>query len=233
MGWFKNLFVAKPEDHTLDWKMQPFSEEDFLVDALENYTDPHLNMILGFVREIVPKKLRDRVYVGGGFACHLAGVTRSHDDIDIFCTQKTFVLVKNFIVDNRIAFRVLDSDKDTIFKFEYEGFEFDLVDSSAILIESVQKLIELFDFNWSMVAIDLECEVIVCHKDALSTIPQVNSARIDDRIEDTIQRLEKYKDRLTKEPNMTAYNCLMQGLDMRQKAMPLDTDMPGSGYLGY
>lgn len=233
MDWLKRLFGTKAVNHTLDWKMQPFVSEDFLVDSLENYTDPHLNMILSFVREIVLKRLRDHVYIGGGFACHVAGVTNDHGDIDIFCTGNTFPEMHDHILNNqggKLNFRILNSDKDTVFKFEYEGFKFDLVDTSVPFGGGIQDLFKLFDFNWSMVAIDLAKDEIVCHKDALSTIPQVNSSRIDERIEVTMKRLEKYKDRLVKEPNMSAYDCLILGLQMRQQAMPFTDKILDLGY---
>jgi hypothetical protein len=220
MGWFSK----KPELE--EWKIK---EEDFLVDSLDDYNDPHFKLILSDVLDMVPKALRNRVFLGGGFTSHLAGITTSHDDVDLFCTTD--------IAFNEMSALIKGSDEFTpqhgedvvevqsrgygrILKFVHNNTKYDLVDSTALLNEhfnlekvmypptvpDIIDLMNIFDLNWSMSAVHLGDNTLICHVEALSSKPRVNPERVNPEkihtcLEGTIDRVVKYASRLKKTPD--------------------------------
>lgn len=225
MAWWNR----KKKETPPNWKMSPFTFDDFLVDSLDNYTDLHFNMVLSYVRDIIPQELRNDVFVAGGFACCFAGVTKQYEDIDLFCTtSKAFDAMVDIVRHYELKIKT-----DYVYSFIHEGFKFDLVNTCEEQSPGVNELLTLFDLNWSMVGIDLAQNIITCHDTTLSTIPQVNPSRIDICLEKTIKRITKYKDRLVRTPDMAAYKCLMQGLNSRLDLAEKMDNTTASSHLGY
>lgn len=191
------------------WELR---SEDFLADSLDNYTDPHLRSVLFELDDIIPDKWRHYVYVAGGFAAHLAGITREHSDIDIFCvTEEAFTALtpvvhnNKEVTDRRDTREFLDVQSGAcakVVKFKFRDFKFDLVDFHDRCVRpSVVGVLQGFDINWSMAGIDFYKNELVIHKEALSTTPKVSPERAEIYLQGTEARLPKYRDRLCREPD--------------------------------
>jgi hypothetical protein len=241
MGLFDRIFTAKVKPSTTSWKMSSkFEDEDFVEEPLENYGSSGGSVLLSIAEDLIPQTLRKKVFVAGGFASYFAGITKEYGDIDLFCLdENAFDTIAERIQGDPLCVAQHGDDNPTtvesrgygrILKFRYEGIKFDLVDSSAKPIqdpetgkthienpENIRDLLSLFDFNWAMTGIDFARSVVVCHTGAFMNEPQANTGRIDICLEGTIDRIEKYKDRLVRDPDMPAYNCLIKGLKLRLK----------------
>lgn len=212
MSWLK-------KQYTSDLPAWDVKTEDFVETPLENYKDPHLQSLLIDVREIIPERFRSLICVAGGFASNLTGITVAHGDIDLFClTKEVFdeqlkIIRKGCGTLTGSRFRDRNGGTDLklidnrsygkILKFKYEGFDYDLVDAS-ILVQSQRSSIGVlrsFDLNWSMAAINLARDVAIHHPEAYSNEPKINPKCVDMHIGSTINRLDKYSERLVQTPN--------------------------------
>lgn len=217
MGWF-----SKKKSLKLELEKWDVQDKDFITDSLYDYDSPYLKSILLDVREMIPGKYYDQVFVGGGFASHLAGITNEHNDVDIFCvTESAFEAVSKLIINdkdpdrfqqatlgsNTTPLAVMERGYGRILKFASNGVKYDLVDATLqINIEpdrtpSILNLLRAFDLNWSMVAIDLAGNTITCHRESLSDKPRINPARLDVILNGIVDRVARYRDRLTKTPD--------------------------------
>lgn len=209
--------------------------EDFIETPLKSYSDAHLQSLLIDVRDIIPEKYYNRVFVAGGFASHLAGITQEHGDIDLFCADKATFDALLFIIQNNpdrfcspegsgFVIEVKNHHKgyeNRILKFVYNNFNYDLVDISKVMGVGTPliSILYTFDFNWAMVGIDLIEETVICHTDALSDKPIVNQPSADCHLEGTIERIQKYIKRLTKTPHQKACKNLNHYLTERSKEL--------------
>lgn len=205
MGWFKRNAHEYPE-----WDIR---EEDFLVDSIDNYMrDPHLLVVLTEASRLIHPEWRDQVFIGGGFAAQMAGITREHHDCDIFCmTEEAFAALTPLIQDNKEVTDRGDERKfldvntaayGRVVKFKFRGLKFDLVDlSERTQDRTIIGMLKEFDINWSMVGISLQDKAVVLHKEALSVKPRINPSRADIFLEGTRDRIKKYRDRLFRDPD--------------------------------
>ncbi len=210
MGWFGKKLVLD------DWEIK---DEDFLTDSLDDYDEPHLKAILLEARGVIPEKYYDQVFIGGGFASHLAGITTEHSDVDIFClTENAFDEISNLIKGEKNPERfqaptlpgisrpieVESRAYGKVLKFVCNGIQYDLVDSALrIDVEpdktpGILNLLKIFDINWCMVAIDLAANTITCHKDALLCNPKMNVGAFGRGFDGAIRRMHIYAKRLRK-----------------------------------
>ena len=210
----------------------------FIGDDLKNYPNPHLESLLVDVKEIIPDKLYNQVFVAGGFASYLAGITNTHKDVDLFCvTEESFVFLYNFIVQDNPDFTIRKLPIDSpcafyqkVLKFTYQNIDYDLVDSSSF-IEARQPvsipyddgtgldsrynlclLLKMFDLNWAMAGINLLNDTIVCHPDALLTKPLMNTKDSPRVNASNITRVEKYVSRLARKVDVEATQRVITAL---------------------
>lgn len=216
---------AKKQRVFSPWSLE---DKDFISDSLNNY-DPHLVSIMMEVTEFIPEKLRDQVFVGGGFPAHLAGITIEHNDIDLFCmTHEAFYALMSLVhndprvtdrMDKREALDVQTRAYGKVIKFkDGNGYKIDLVDfHDRAQGPTIMDCMREFDINWSMAAIDLVKQEITIHREALSSVPRINPARADIYIQGTIMRIPKYRDRLRKEPDRTQCEQLIKIAKRREE----------------
>jgi len=214
-----------------EWEIKP---EDFLSDDLDNYNDPHLRMLLSEAEALIPEKWRDEIFICGGFACHLAGITTEHGDIDFFCvTEEAFTALTPLIQDNgevtdrcdkREFLDVTSKAYGQVVKFKYRGFTYDLVDLSERIGKiagrkknTIEHALMEFDINWSMAGIHLGERKLYVHPDALLETPRVNPTRAEIFLEGTRGRLTKYADRLRRQASMVGVADLIGITDKRIK----------------
>jgi len=213
MSWFE---TKKGDVDLPAWDIRT---EDFVQTPLESFKDPHLQSLLIDIREIIPEELRPLIYVAGGFASNLTGITTKHSDIDLFCVSKAVFNEQLKIIQDGCGIltgsRFRDRDGGTnlkltenrgygqILKFRYEGFIYDLVDASKAVkgLHTPIGVLKSFDLNWSMAAIDLTRDVVFHHPEAFSNKPKINPTCVDMHIGSTRDRLDKYYERLAKTPN--------------------------------
>lgn len=212
--------------------------DEFMVDDLKNYPNPHLQSLLVDVREIIPDKLYDQVFIAGGFASYLAGITNTHGDVDLFCvTEESFLFLYNLIVQDTPNFivRALPIDNigafyQKVLKFTYQNINYDLIDSSSFLTHkkamspqhagymainarhSLCHLLKMFDINWAMAGINLVNDTIVCHPCALMTKPFMNVQHSPRLNASNIPRVEKYASRLVREVDVAATKAVVTAL---------------------
>ena len=226
------------------WQLDAPKEEEFLIDQLDNYSDPLLMFKLNVARELVLPACEKHVVIGGGFAAHFAGITNTHDDIDLFClTPLIYEWMKDFITsstdgrftDVHFSEGLSYNAHKAILWFKYEGYQFNLIDAQTLgnlvvskkvrgpnkFLKSLDslfhdpKIIDLlmgFDLNWSMVGIDLFANSVVCHISAFADKPLVNTSRELMSAENTVKRMEKYRLRLVRSPDMKACRKFAEAL---------------------
>ena len=242
MGWFKRT-------STLDlFSPLSMTEEDFVEFPVKDMPNTHLASLVTEVKELISTELQTQVFIAGGFASHLAGVTTDHEDIDVFCvTEQAFLQVgfaimhmidrgvdikpqPGFEVDTVPAgIAIHTRGEGQISKLTYKGLKFDLVNVSKRVGEdtSILGLLRLFDFNWVTVAIDMKRDMIVAHTNASSDMAMPNTNRTNAEAELTIERLKRYKDRLVKPVNKKVYKQLLVWLKNRQSAFVQEQDQQG------
>lgn len=199
-----------------------FADQDCLEDKLDNY-DPHLVSLLSEVKELIPREFYRNVFIGGGFAAHIAGITNEHGDIDLFVNDEmVFQQLTDRIVKKKdVTDRRHERDSHgyvVVLKCIYKDLKFDLVDAHEYMHECLAvSLMQTFDINWSMAVVDLHNETVIVHKDALSTTPIVNPNRVEVCPEGTRDRLDKYANRLRREPDRDEVKRLQAIIDARIK----------------
>ena len=238
LGWMK----SNPQDQMPKLYQLSMQDEKFIRFPVADMRDPNVKSLLRHIWEIVPTNLYKEVFPAGGFVSHLAGVTKSHDDIDLFClTDNAFdqmvkryqqLLDRGFDIkpqegfatdhdENLVAIHVRGKGSKII-KFIFNGVNIDVVSAAERLgadNDSVTGLLRLFDWNWSMAALDLESDEIVAHIAAGSNIPQGNRSRMDENIDLARQRLRKYTERLVKLADNTKIHQTVGWLDKREKKL--------------
>jgi hypothetical protein len=195
----------KPAQLTLpDWYINP---DDFIYDDLADYIDPHVAAILSDVEVLIPEKYFDKVFVAGGFAACTAGVTKTHNDVDIFCNEKgVFNILFQMLEDNLAVTAnsgIIDNDRyGRLFKFTFNEQKFDLVDITTITGSNcdVRGLLMSFDINWAMAAIILRTKQIWIHPEALSEDIKINTSNIK-HFDGSNKRIQKYSERLVRPVN--------------------------------
>lgn len=204
--------------------------DEFMSDDLKNYSNAHLQSLLIDVKEIIPEKFYNQVFIAGGFASYLAGITNEHTDVDLFCvTQEAFVPLSDLINQNSQDFtvRALPRDHPSAFyhkvlKFTYQNINYDLIDSSPFMPwgpgspapawDSLRSLLQLFDLNWAMAGINLLDNTIVCHPSALLTKPLINTVHAERVNATNISRVKKYASRLVREVDAEATQRVITAL---------------------
>ncbi len=172
--------------------------------------DPHMASVLTDIYELISPRMRSGVYIAGGFVSHLAGITKEHGDVDIFCTHyETFERVLTSIKTNlsadscRKMTRVkTNNGYGQVVKFSYNGVKYDIIDA-GVALDGVDKpcLFGIFDIAWSMTMIDLADQTIICHPAAFLPEPKINKFHINNHNYGTIRRIAKYSNRLVRAPN--------------------------------
>lgn len=204
-----------------------FREIDCLEDTLDHY-DPFLVSLLKEVKELIPREFRRHVFIGGGFAAHLAGITKEHGDIDLFVHDETIFqqlvdrVVKKKDVTDRKHERTLDlvdsRGYGVVLKCIYKDLKFDLVNAHDYMHDCTAiSLMRTFDINWAMAIISLRDDTVMVHKDALSSKPMVNPDRVEVCLEGTRDRLDKYATRLRRAPDFDEVERLQAIIDARIK----------------
>lgn len=236
MGFLDKFRKLTPKPN---WGMSPIQNpEDFIEESLDDYETNDTSVLLSIAKDLIPEKHYDKVFVAGGFASYFAGITNEYNDIDLFCLNgRVFDLIADRIKHGS-EFTVRFGDGrpveiesrgyGRILKFIYEGIKFDLVDSyiqpiqdlssgqvTLRNLEDIRDLLSVFDFNWTMTGIDFANHVVVCHTGVFSSVPQVNGSRIDVCLEGTIDRIVKYRNRLIRQPDMAAYELILEKLKER------------------
>ncbi len=244
MGWFKNLFnkvdpvamESGSKSATAIPRWNP-ADEDFITQNVDQCLDLMLKERLLDVYDIVPNQAINSVFVAGGFASHLAGITQSHRDIDLFCVSpSTYDIVGRFIQERNAArprFFAIGGythiqgpekglpylaestgwDGGRVCKFIYKDQQYDLVDIShkfddIVTLSPITTLLKLFDFNWTMSAVNLTQQTITCHKTSLFDKPLINAEYSHEFYGVALERLERYRSRLTKDVDKEAADKL-------------------------
>ena len=188
-------------------------KEDFLEDDLSNYPDLNLNLILDDIREIIPRELYGRAFIAGGFPAHLAGITKDHTDVDIFCmTSEAYDEVESAFLKRATGKGTSEkSSYGTSRKVSHEGIDYHIVDMSATISTSdIRLMLMKFDINWSMAGINLRTNKLHIHEEALSVDPLVN---IDTHItlETTPERIKRYGARLRRQCDPDKCRMMVEG----------------------
>ncbi len=234
----RNFTMRQAADASLpdpDWGVEV---SQFITDDLKNYPNAHLQSLLIDVKEIIPDELYNQIFIAGGFASYLAGVTNAHTDIDLFCiTADAFNLLHNLIITDTKNFiiRALPIEDirpfyHKVLKFTYQNIDYDLVDSSKWLSHKnvfargknvssptqarldLCSLLSTFDLNWAMVGISLSDDIIVCHPSAFLTKPFINTT-LSYRVNATnAPRVEKYASRLVRKVDVKATQIVVTAL---------------------
>lgn len=220
MSWFsraKKDGVVTKRKPNLEWKVK---REDFLSDSLEGYADPHLGAIYLEMLRLIPEGWRGNVVMAGGFAAHIAGITKMHKDIDLFCDHPYVfdTMFERYEQDPTITQLADLLDRENygrLAKFEKDGQKFDLVDVYPAVYptlpgptgEETEKYPDLdvidvlssFDINWAMAGITTTEDEprIFIHPEALSGDVRVNVNCVK-VLEGTQARIEKYMERLVR-----------------------------------
>lgn len=210
MAWYK---IGGKKRSTNDYPKWEVKFDDFMTDDLAPYLNPHFEARLNVVRELVPAEHFDSVFVCGGLAANVAGITKEHGDIDLFVVDpKVFSKLAGVIKDNeevvdrmgkREALDVQTVAYGKVLKFKFDDWKIDLVNFHDRITEpTLIGVLMGFDINWSMAGINLGGNLITIHKDALSATPMVSQERADIYLEGTLARIGKYRDRLVKTPDV-------------------------------
>lgn len=136
------------------------------------------------------------VFICGGFASYIAGLTVGYGDIDYFCTSRSaFCDIVN-LLDRK------EKITNDIIKGEYKNILVNVIyNSNAIMVED---FLDGFDITWSRVAIDFSDRTIVIHPLATDKRPVFDSNCFDPKnragdsrglVDRTYQRYTKYNDR--------------------------------------
>jgi hypothetical protein len=206
MGWFGKKTPDLPP-----WT----PSKEFVVEPLEGYLDPHTESVLLEVKEMISPPDRGDIFIAGGFAAHVAGITKTSGDVDLFCLDRdVFQRVSKTLPGEVVKSR----GSGTVICFKHNCITYDLIDTyDRANAPSFDGLIHSFDINWCMAAIDFEQDRIAFLREAVSGTPLLNSKRGEMPTEETIKRLEKYKERLVAEVDLPAYNTLVAELQAKAK----------------
>jgi len=228
-------FKDKIDTKTKDYPPWQVSSGDFHSDDLDGYLSGHLELVVDEVRSIISGEAsQSHLFIAGGFAAHVAGITTSHDDVDIFCTQDNlFAFAKaRFLMRGSTIVEEQNTGYSKAVKLDLNGLRYHLVD--AINMSSsynINLLLSRFDLSWCMAGINLRHNTINVHKDALSTTPRVSSDIIYDNPDNMIRRLEKYRDRLKRDPDLEACDRIIQ--IAKNRARNQNQEKPSSWLDGY
>ena len=201
MGLFSKK--KKRQYQTVNWDL---SDDDYIIEDIDQYLDPHFESILQAAQEVIgPHATQTRI--AGGFAANLAGITKEHDDVDIFCglnqTWKMLHPANNeAIIDECFEVQEIEGSYGRSVKFKYKHISFHLVDFSKLLsFGNSRHLFRHFDLNWAMASICFSsADTLIIHPEARSTIPKLNELK---KIvaQSTLPRLMKYIQRLETIPD--------------------------------
>tara|TARA_R110002096_G_scaffold356726_1_gene549967 strand:- start:405 stop:1097 length:693 start_codon:yes stop_codon:yes gene_type:complete len=186
---------------------------DFESDDLDSYLSGHSRLVIDEVRSIIPEPSFSHLFIAGGFAANVAGITTIHDDVDVFCTQDNmFKYAKSCFLKHGCA---IVEEQNTHYsnsvKLDLNGLKYHLVDAvNMSSSHNIEELVCRFDFNWCMAGINLRQGSIHIHTDALSTTPKVNRDITYDNPDNMIRRLEKYRDRLKRTPDLEVCDRIIQ-----------------------
>lgn len=208
MGWFGKKTPDLPP-----WT----PSHEFVIEPLGDYLDPYTGSVLLELKEMISPPDREHIFIAGGFAAHIAGITNTSQDVDLFCLDQSVFERVSKILPGEIVNR---RGYGTVIQFAHNCIMYDLIDTSKrTKAPSFDGLIRGFDINWCMAAIDFGGDRIAFLKEALSGTPFLNLAPMMDNIsaEETIIRLEKYKERLVAEVDLPAYNILIAELQAKAK----------------
>ncbi len=200
-----------------------------LSDDLEGYLNPHTGASLLDVMNFIPDKFHQHIFLAGGFAACVAGITKEYRDVDIFCDSKeifdklfqllqddTDVIINGTIVET--------SEYGRLFKFEVDGQKFDLVDVTPMTGNNIDvyELLLSFDVNWCMAAITLtQPQKIWIHPDALLGEVKVNINRVK-YLTGTELRIDKYSKRLVRNVDLGHTKNVRQALPAEIKAREVE-----------
>jgi len=221
---------------------------------LEDCANIHLRSLLLDVREIIPEKVLSEVFIAGGFASHLAGVTDHYTDIDLFClTKDAFEAIERLVhkanrkvpttfqaIDGKVNkdglpdIPILERYSYRLAKCLYKGCLYDLVDySNRISISTspdMKSLLNTFDFSWGMAGIDLSNNTLTYHHAATLPYPFINVSRVEEFPQGTYERLKEYNDRLVLEPDQKRFNEVLQYVSALPEAIEQPETEPLLGY---
>ncbi len=153
----------------------------------------------------------ETVFVCGGYAVFLAGLTTAYGDIDFFCTSK-------FTFDELIKRLHTKTDKSpTVVAGSCQGYSVNIV--HCVDATSAEDILDSFDMTWCRAAIDLEERSIILHPRVDSEFPIFDAERLynphitrDALTERIFERYCKYKTRRTKLCNVSdnvVYDALL------------------------
>jgi len=231
LKWFKKQ-KQMPDQPTLPaWHIWG---KGYVSVPIEECANIHLRSLLLDVREVIPEEVLGEVFIAGGFASHLAGITDHHTDIDLFCLTKDAFMAIDRLVDkaNRkdpTTFQAMDGKVDKnglpeipilerysskLAKCLYKGCAYDLVDysnrMSVLTAPDMKGLLNTFDFSWGMAGVDLNNNTLTYHETATLPYPFLNVSRAEEFPLGTSERLKKYSDRLVLEPDQKKLKDVLQ-----------------------
>ena len=187
--------------------------QDFESDDLDSYLSGHTELVVDEIRAMLPSDLFSHLFIAGGFAAHVAGITTSHGDVDLFCTQdNVFTRAKTHLLKHGcVIIEEVDTGYSKAVKLDLNGISYHLVDATNVSAShDVSQLLSRFDLNWCMAGINLGHVRIHVHKDALLTVPKVNINFVHDNPDNLIRRLGKYRDRLKRTPDLETCDRIIQ-----------------------
>ncbi len=201
------------------WKAQA---TEFLADELEGYLNPHTGTSLMDIEDLIPSRYHKHIFLAGGFAACVAGITKEYRDVDIFCDSvSTFDKLLDVLQSNPRVITVVDvvthDGYGRLFKFKVDEQKFDLIDVTPETGDEsdVIDILMSFDVNWCMAAIALDkIRKIWVHPEAFSETPRVNLDRIK-FFEGTQLRLKKYSERLVRNVDAKYVARLIEELPSR------------------
>ncbi len=224
MSWWKTKVkdeVPTKRKANLEWYPK---REAFLSDDLEGYPDPHTWTILMDIKKLVPSMYHSHIYVAGGFAAFVAGITKEYRDIDLFCdSPEIFDILYRIYFDDptieQVAGLVDRENYGRLWKFQKDGQGFDLVDIHPMvdlgpdqMTLRVTDVLSSFDINWAMAAITLvDNPKIYIHPEALSGDVRVNLKNVK-VLQGTMKRIEKYMERLVRPVNKPYADQMIKAL---------------------
>ncbi len=136
------------------------------------------------------------VFICGGYASYIAGLTNTYTDVDYFCTSRsTFNDICNEL--SRVE-RITDD----IIKGEFENLVVNVIYNARAV--NVEDFLDGFDISWSRVGIDFVEKCLVVHPFAPDENPVVDTNCIfhdletiscQDLIKRVTDRFVKYRDR--------------------------------------
>jgi len=208
--------------------------QDFESDDLDSYLSGHTRLVVDEIRAMLPRDLFSHLFIAGGFAAHVAGITTSHGDVDIFCTQdNVFARAKTYLLKHGcVVIEEVDTGYSKAVKLDLNGIGYHLVDATNVSAShDITELLTRFDLNWCMAGINLYHDSIYVHKDSLLTVPKVNINFVHDNPDNLIRRLGKYRDRLKRTPDLETCDRMIQIAKNRAKDQNKNQN-GGPSYLG-